>query len=356
MMLDAQVLQAPLLDHSELDLDAARRLTYVIEQSFRYDYDAPVKSLRQRLVIIPPARHGSQYLRGHLLEVTGARARRCLRRDAHGNLVAWVRSEDVTQAVEFRLVAVVERVRGDGPAVLDAGGIRDPRLLRPTRLTAADDSLRGLAADLASDLGPHAATPEQRAERICAAVHSALRYADGVTSVRTTAAEALAIGSGVCQDFAHVMLALCHLFELPARYVSGHLLGQGGTHAWVEVLVPEAHGDTAPEPHGGTAPEAHEGTMPEAHGGTAPEAHEGTMPEAHGGTAPEAHEGTMPEQRGAVAVPFDPCNGRRAGSGYVTVATGRDYADVAPTSGSYVGKARGRLTAGRRVGVLAASG
>jgi transglutaminase-like putative cysteine protease len=112
------------------------------------------------------------------------------------------------------------------------------------------------------------------------------------------------------------MLALCHLFELPARYVSGHLLGQGGTHAWVEVLVPEAHRGTAPEAHGGTAP----------------------------------------EQRGAVAVPFDPCNGRRAGSGYVTVATGRDYADVAPTSGSYVGKARGHLTAGRRVGVLAASG
>jgi YD repeat-containing protein len=312
MMLDAQVLQAPLLDHSELDLDEARRLTYVIEQSFRYDYDAPVKSLRQRLVIIPPARHGSQYLRGHLLEVTGARARRWLRRDAHGNLVAWVRSEHVTQAVEFRLVAVVERVRDDGPAVLDAGGVRDPRLLRPTRLTAADDRLR----DLASDLAAHAGAPEQRAERICAAVHSALSYAHGVTSVQTTAAEALAIGSGVCQDFAHVMLALCHLAELPARYVSGHLLGQGGTHAWVEVLVPEAHGDTAPEAHGGT----------------------------------------VPERRGAVAVAFDPCNGRRAGSGYVTVATGRDYADVAPTSGSYVGKARGRLTAGRRVGVLAASG
>jgi hypothetical protein len=136
MMLDAQVLQAPLLDHSELDLDAARHLTYVIEQSFRYDYDAPVKSLRQRLVIIPPARHGSQYLRRHVLEVTGARARRWLRRDAHGNLVAWVRSEHVTQAVEFRLVAVVERVRDHGPAVLDAGALRDPRLLRPTRLTA----------------------------------------------------------------------------------------------------------------------------------------------------------------------------------------------------------------------------
>ena len=313
MMLDAGVLEAPLLDPSELDLDAARRLTYVIEQSFRYDYDAPVKSLRQRLVVIPPVRHGSQYLRGHLLEVSGARARRYLRQDSHGNLVAWVRSEQVTQAVEFRLVAVVERVRGDGPAVVDVGALRDPRLMRPTRLTAADDRLRAMADDLAAHRGP----AEQRAERICAAVHSALSYQDGVTSVQTTAAEALAVGRGVCQDFAHVMLALCHLIGLPARYVSGHLLGRGGTHAWVEVVVPEAH--------------------------------RGTVPEAHRGTAPEAH-------RGAVAVPFDPCNGRRAGGDYVTVATGRDYADVAPTSGSYVGTARGRLTADRRVGVLAASG
>jgi transglutaminase-like putative cysteine protease len=98
---------------------------------------------------------------------------------------------------------------------------------------------------------------------------------------------------------AHLMLALCHLVGLPARYVSGHLIGQGGTHAWVEVVVPQA-GD-------------------------------------------------------AVAVPFDPCHGRRAGSSYVTIATGRDYSDVAPTSGSYVGTSSSRLTAQRRVGVLAAA-
>ncbi len=65
-----------------------------------------------------------------------------------------------------------------------------------------------------------------------------MTYQDGVTSVATTAAEALDAGHGVCQDYAHVMLALCHVLELPARYVSGHLLGQGGTHAWVEVIVP----------------------------------------------------------------------------------------------------------------------
>ncbi len=295
MMLDSELLQAPVLDHHGLDLDAAGRVTYVIQQSFRYEYETPVRSLRQRLVIVPPARHGSQYRRAHLLEVDGARARPRLRPDVHGNVVAWLRADRVAQAVEFRLAAVVERVRDDGPAVLPAEALHSAGLLRPTRLTAADDRLR----DLARDVAGNADTPIERAERICDLVHTAITYEHGVTSVRTTAAEALAVGRGVCQDSAHVMLALCHLVGLPARYVSGHLLGQGGTHAWVEVVLPRA---------------------------------------------PDA-----------VAIPFDPCNGRRAGSGYVTVATGRDYADVAPTSGSYVGTSRSRLTTGRRVGVLAAA-
>jgi transglutaminase-like putative cysteine protease len=295
MMLDSGVLAAPLLDHRELDLDAAGSVTYILRQSFRYDYDAPVESLRQRLVIVPPARHGGQHRRAHLLEVSGARAQRRLGRDTYGNVVAWLRADRVADAVEFRLTALVEHVRDEGPAVLPAEALRWPGLLRPTRLTAADDHLRDLSADLTDS----ADTPLENAERICDFVHSAISYEYGVTSVRTTAAEALAGGRGVCQDSAHVMLALCHLAGLPARYVSGHLLGQGGTHAWVEVITARA--------------------------------------------------------QDAVAVAFDPCNGRRTGSGYVTVATGRDYADVAPTSGSYIGMSRGRLTTDRRVGVIAAA-
>jgi len=295
MMLDVHALRASVIDHHGLDLDGARQVTYVIEQSFRYDYDAPVTSLQQRLVVIPPARHGGQYRRAHLLQVHGARARRYLCRDADGNAVAWLRSEHVTHSVEFRLAAVVEQMRDDGPAVLPAAALRNPRLLRPTRLTAADGRLREMAGSLAGQ----GDTPEESAERICDAVHSAITYEYGATSVRTTAAEALAAGRGVCQDFVHVMLALCHLVDLPARYVSGHLLGQGGTHAWVEVILPRA--------------------------------------------------------QSAVAIAFDPCNGRQAGNGYVTVATGRDYLDVAPTSGSYIGTANGRLTAGRRMGLLAAA-
>jgi transglutaminase-like putative cysteine protease len=293
-MLDPSVLDAQVLDHRGLDLGAARRVRYVLEQSFRYEYDAPVESLRQRLVIVPPARHGNQYLRAHRLEVTGAKARCRVRRDAAGNVVAWLRAEYVPAAIEFRLTAVLERVRDDGPAVLPAAMLHSPRLLRPTRLTAPDERLRAMAADLAGS-----PDSEELAQRVCAAVSSAIAYEYGVTTVSTTAAEALACGRGVCQDSAHVMLALCRLLGQPARYVSGHLLGQGGTHAWVEVIVPRAGQ--------------------------------------------------------AEAIAFDPCHGRRTDSGYVTVATGRDYADVAPTSGSYVGASAGRLTAGRRVGVLSAA-
>ena len=297
MMLDHSVLSAPVLDHRRLDLRAAERVRYVLEQNFCYVYDTPVRGLRQRLVIVPPARHGNQYRRAHRLEVTGVQGRRRVGRDANGNVVAWVEAERVPHTVEFRLAAVLERVRDDGPTVLPACALHSSRLLQPTRLTAANDQLRTMADRIAVEsVGD---TAEDTADRISEAVSRAITYSPGVTTVTTTAAEALAGARGVCQDYAHVMLALCRILKLPARYVSGHLLGQGGTHAWVEVIVPR--GDHAE------------------------------------------------------AIALDPCNRRRTDCGYVTIATGRDYSDVAPTSGSYYGTSVGRLTAVRRVGVLAAA-
>ena len=282
------------LDHTTLDLDSAERVTYALDQRFRYTYAEPITSLRQRLVVVPPRRHGNQHRRTHRVEVTGTEARRVWRRDRQGNTVVRLHAPRVEEAVEFRATVLVERIRQDGPTLLPAEALSDPWLLRATRLTAPDDRLR----DMAAELHPGGDQVEL-AERICTAVHAAVRYEYGATSVETTAAQALAGGRGVCQDSAHVMLALCHLVGLPARYVSGHLLGEGGTHCWVEVVVP----------------------------------------------AGEA----------AMAVPFDPCNDRRAGFGYITVATGRDYADVAPTSGCYEGTPNSSLVATRRVGVLKAA-
>ena len=77
----------------------------------------------------------------------------------------------------------------------------------------------------------------------CRTVFELMTYAYDVTTIRTTAAEAFAKRSGVCQDYAHVLLALTRGLGLPSRYVSGQLLGTGGSHAWVEVLVPD--GDRA---------------------------------------------------------------------------------------------------------------
>jgi transglutaminase-like putative cysteine protease len=295
MMLDGQLDTATVLDHSSVDLDNSERVTYLLEQYFRYDYAVPVQRLRHRLVVVPPRQHGDQYLRAHALEVGGTVARRVTRCDARGNTVVRVQAEHVESSVEFRIQAILERIQSEGPLRLPAEALTDPRLLRATRLTAADGRLR----EWANELMKPADTPRDRADRLCRAVHDAMTYEYGVSSLTTTAAEALAGGRGVCQDFAHILLALCHLVGLPARYVSGHLLGQGGTHAWVEAIVPEGH-----------------------------------------------H---------AVAVPFDPCSGTNVSARYLTVATGRDYSDVPPTSGTYIGPVAGSLTTSRRVALLHAA-
>lgn len=80
-------------------------------------------------------------------------------------------------------------------------------------------------------------------------VKNALEYKPGSTTVFSSAVDALEGGAGVCQDFAHLMIALCRIADLPARYVSGYMypsrggkIGeklQGESHAWVEVWLGE---------------------------------------------------------------------------------------------------------------------
>lgn len=88
------------------------------------------------------------------------------------------------------------------------------------------------------------ATPLRAGLRAAEWTHETLRYEQGATHVRTSSAEARAAGAGVCQDFAHVTLALLRAIGLPGRYVSSYLpptvdaeIGEtvaGRSHAWVE--------------------------------------------------------------------------------------------------------------------------
>ena len=83
---------------------------------------------------------------------------------------------------------------------------------------------------------PEDAEPLSRAREVMDEVYRAFEYTPGATTIRTTAEEALALGAGVCQDYAHVMLAVCRHVGVAARYIAGMLDGEGATHAWVEVF------------------------------------------------------------------------------------------------------------------------
>jgi transglutaminase-like putative cysteine protease len=293
-VVDARV-GVPTIDHHDIDWSRVTRVRFALHQRLRYEYASPIAHLRHRLMVLPRAEHGDQHLIDSAMDVTGADVAVRHAVDGFGNPHHQVRAERVEAAMEFEAWALVDRCPANGPTRLPVTSLADPRLLGPTPLTWPDRALRDVAARMAAGVDGDRGGGLALARRVNTWVHGVMRYRHDVTNVDTTAARALGLAQGVCQDYAHVMLAVCRVAGLPARYVSGHLLGEGGSHAWVEVVVPD--GDDA------------------------------------------------------IAVPFDPTHGREVGPSYLTVAVGRDYSDVAPTYGTFQGRSSGRLSTLKRLGV-----
>jgi transglutaminase-like putative cysteine protease len=113
-----------------------------------------------------------------------------------------------------------------------------------------------------------------------ARIKTRFEYRSGATRIGTPLEEFLRLGAGVCQDYAHLMLAVCREAGIPARYVSGYVyagadfIGAEATHAWVECYLP-----------------------------------------------------------GSGWVGFDPTNDVLAGESHIRIGHGRDYADVPPLRG-----------------------
>ncbi len=130
----------------------------------------------------------------------------------------------------------------EGAAIIDASvALRElphPMFSYPGQLTVPSAVMmafaegNGCARNAARALSPGELAAG--CEALMYAVHDALEYMPGATRVSTSAADAFAQGSGVCQDHAHVMVALLRHWGVPARYVSGLTLGEGATHAWAE--------------------------------------------------------------------------------------------------------------------------
>ena len=126
-------------------------------------------------------------------------------------------------------------------------------------------------------------------------LYDAFGYEPGVTDANSPIDHALEEGRGVCQDFAHIMIAICRSWGVPARYVSGYVFSDrtaggdrsnpGATHAWVEVFLPSLRW-----------------------------------------------------------VGLDPTNNVLTGERHVVVATGRDYNDVPPSRGVFKGDAESELS------------
>ena len=272
-----------------------------MRQHYRYTYTGPVWDLRQRLLMIPSDRQRDQLLLNHDLAVRGTEGdhRLTWERDEFGNRVARVVANRVPQAIDFEAMFRLERTAA--PNGVDAPPWRSDteRLsyLRPTALTAPDKRL----IDAALDIAHTAADAGERAELAHRWAAKAITYQLGVTGYSTPAAMALSLGLGVCQDYTHILLTVLRLLNVPARYVSGHLVGEGAPHAWVEAFV-------------------------------------------------ERREG------GIDVIGFDPTHARRTRLDYLTVAVGRDYADVSPTSGTYSGPAQGRLAATKHADVVELDG
>lgn len=76
----------------------------------------------------------------------------------------------------------------------------------------------------------------EKALHIMHTLHYTYRYKPGATAIHASAEEVLSLGEGVCQDYAHIMLSLLRMENIPARYVVGMMLGEGASHAWIEAL------------------------------------------------------------------------------------------------------------------------
>ena len=165
--------------------------------------------------------------------------------------------------------------------------------LRPSRFAAWTAPLVEYADAICKTIDG-AADPLTSMRALMAAVHRDFEYVPKSTRVDSPIDDALAARRGVCQDFAHIMIAAARRLGVPCRYVSGYIaprpkedrieLIAAATHAWVEAMLP-----------------------------------------------------------GLGWAGLDPTNNVEAGLRHIRVAVGRDYADVPPTRGVFKGGARGAL-------------
>ncbi len=275
------------------------RVTYDIKLAFAYRYSAPTVR-GHHLVRLKPRNSSVQRLRHSRLLVSPSATEINEGFDFFGNDRTFVLREGAHDVFHVTLEATVDVMRAvqeldltppwqdivdEAADIADLEPFSPCHFLAPSRLVPLDSEMTALAREAVAPAGSIFAG----ALAMTKAVHEAMAYVPEVTGPRTDAGEAFALKEGVCQDFAHVMIAGLRGLGIPAAYVSGlirtippegqeRLEGADAMHAWVDVWCGDVAG----------------------------------------------------------WIGFDPTNALVVGNDHVEVAIGRDYADVAPIDGVIV--------------------
>jgi len=201
----------------------------------RYEYEPPAQRAALRLKLYPP-RFAAQAPAAWNVTVNGAPIASLFINGLGEGEAVWNSSEPQTH-IEIVAEGVVDTSDAAGVVRGLADQSRPAMFVRDTELTAPSEAIRALA------LGAHADTPLATLHALSSAVRDAIDYVPRATAAHTTAAEALKLGKGVCQDHAHVFIAAARALGIPARYVTGYLTpefdGLHETHAWAEAFTPD---------------------------------------------------------------------------------------------------------------------
>ncbi len=148
-------------------------------------------------------------------------------RDAFGNDLCFGYIEEAHSYFNFR----VSGLALTNSENIDTGPL-NPMFKFPTPQTTL---ARGTEPYMAATLGLR--DPVQKTLAMCDRLYQRFSYSPNTTYTTTTAQQALDQGRGVCQDYAHIIIALCRRLDIPARYVAGFMIGEGATHAWLDIYA-----------------------------------------------------------------------------------------------------------------------
>ncbi|MDP1668274.1 transglutaminase family protein [Phaeovulum sp.] len=208
-----------------------------VSHATTYRYSAPMRGAVQSLRLTP-SRFDGQVAREWQVEVEGG-IRGGSFRDGAGDRVEGWSVRGPVREVTVRVSGQIETRDLHGVLAGHRETVPAEAYLRASTPTEPDAALVALAQEAAAG----ASDALDRAHLLAAAVHAAIAYRPGATHAHTTAAEALALGEGVCQDHAHALIASAHVAGFAARYVSGYLFSdaaagaQEAAHAWAEIWV-----------------------------------------------------------------------------------------------------------------------